>query len=93
MLRLVGGTDVGDPDAPPVWADRARGLDRVLRTALSEDYRSVVVVLLDDLGSCTVHSNCLTTEEALGLLARGDHTLMEHAEAWAEAAVEQLMED
>lgn len=70
-LRIVGGTDAGDPEAPPVWEDKANGVRRMLRAAMEAGLVRGVIVGADADGDVYVASTASSSEETIGFLMRG----------------------
>ena len=88
-LRIVGGTEAGDTEAPPVWEDEHEGVARILRSVAEWEPSFVSIVCGKADGSITVFSNFDNAEGAIGFLHRG----MSHLHDWCKDVAAKRKED
>lgn len=77
-LSVVGGTAVGDEQAPAVWDDEQEGVARLLRAALTEGLTRVAIIGFLPSGDLYVASTGRSAEETIGYFMRG----VAHLDRW-----------
>lgn len=87
MMRIVGGIDAGDKEAPPVWDDAGNGSVRVLRALMNEADRLAGVVVIGfyrDNRDLYIASNLNGAETVIGYLERAKVKLAAFAEEFVD---------
>lgn len=83
-LRVIGGTDIGDVEADPVWEDEVAGSARLLKKALAQGITRVALMGIDADGSLYVASTARSAEETMGFFQRAIHHLDRFAQEGGE---------
>lgn len=78
-IAVVGGTSVGDAEAPAIWDDAQEGVARLLRQAIMEGLDRVALIGAKPDGELYVASTARSAEETMGFFQRG----IGHLDRWA----------